>query len=153
MQLVGFNLKKIKAEKSPEFKRSNINTNIEFTDVLKEKLELLKDADAVRISFIFTVSYTEAAQNPNQEKKEKEEEKKHAEVLFDGDIMLSSSKDESKELFKSWKKKQIPEQFRIPLINFILKRCSVKALSLEEELNLPAHIPFPQVRKPNQDSA
>ena len=152
MQLVGFNLKKIKAEKSPEFKRSNINTNIEFTDVLKEKLELLKDADAVRISFIFTVNYTEAQAPEKKEKEEKEEEKKHAEVLFDGDVMLSADKEESKEMLKLWKKKQIPEQFRIPLINFILKRCSVKALSLEEDLSLPSHIPFPQVRKPqNQD--
>ena len=139
MQIIGSNLKKIQAHRTPEFKRSSINTNIEFTDVAKEKMELIKDADIIKISLLFSVTYNE-----------EENKEKLAEILFDGDILFSANKEEAKELTKSWKKKQIPEQLRLPLINFIIKKYSTKALALEEELNLPFHIPFPQVRKGNQ---
>ena len=144
MQLIGFNLKKITAERSSNFKRSSINTNIEFTDIDKEKVDLLKETEAIKISFIFSVTYQDA------EKADKKEEEKTGEVSFNGDIIFSANEEEVKDLTKSWKKKQIPDQFRIPLINFILKKCSVKALSLEEDLNLPVHMPFPQVRKQDQ---
>lgn len=147
MQLIGFNLHKIKAEKSNAFKRSSINTNIEFTNVDKDKLDLLKDAEALKISFVFSITYADAEK---AEKEKKENQENIGEVTFEGDILFSANKDESKDITKSWKKKQIPDQYRIPLINFILKKCSVKALSLEEDLNLPAHIPFPQVRKNQQ---
>lgn len=141
MQLVGFNLKKILAQKSPDFQRGSINTNIEFTEVEKERLDLLKDTDAFKISFVFSITYSET------DKAEKTESKNQGEILFEGDALLSANKEESKELIKSWKKKIMPEQYRIPLINFILKKCSIKALSLEEDLSLPSHIPFPQIRK------
>ncbi len=153
MQLIGFNLKKVSASRSPDFKRGSINTNIEFSDVIKEKLDLLKDTEALKIAFIFSILYSEKEMNPeNQEKnQETKSEKSQGEVTFEGDILFSANKEEAKEITKSWKKKQIPEQFRLPMINFILKKCSVKALSLEEDLNLPSHIPFPQVRKGNQE--
>ena len=151
MQLICFNLNKIKADKSPSFKRSSINTNIEFIDVEKDKLDLLKDTEALKIAFIFSIAYTDVEKDKQEKKEEtKEEIKNEGEISFEGTVLFSANKDESKDLTKSWKKKQIPEQFRIPLINFILKRCSVKALSLEEDLNLPSHIPFPQIRK-NQE--
>ena len=137
MQLIGFNLRKISASRSSDFKKSSINTNIEFVDVIKEKLDLFKEEDALKISFSFMATYTDA----------EDKEKSNGEVNFEGDIILSTNKDESKDIIKSWKKKQISDNIRIPLINFIIKKCSVKALSLEEDLNLPAHIPFPQVQK------
>ena len=153
MQLIGFNLKKISASRSPDFKRGSINTNIEFNDVIKEKLDLLKDTEALKISFVFSIIYSEKESNPeagkNQENKNPAQNQ--GEVTFEGDVLFSANKEEAKDVTKSWKKKQIPEQFRLPMINFILKKCSVKALSLEEDLNLPAHIPFPQVRKQEQN--
>ncbi len=144
MQIIGFNLKKILATRSNSFQRGPINTNIEFTDVNKEKIDLLKDTEGVRISFIFSVVYSD---------QEKKEDLKHGEVSFEGDILFSANKEEAKDIAKSWKKKQIEDKIRIPLINFILKKCSVKALLLEEDLSLPVHIPFPQVRKGNQEQA
>lgn len=141
MQLIGFNLKKIHAERSQNFKRGPINTNIEFVEVEKDKVDFLKDLDAIRISFIFTVTYADP---------EKKDEPKQGEVLFEGDLALSATKDELKDIIKSWKKKQLPDNIRFPLINYILKKCSARALSLEDELNLPTHIPFPQVQKSAQ---
>ena len=54
MQIIGFNLTKVLAERSPDFTRSAINTNIEFSNVEKEKVDLLKDAEAIKISFKFS---------------------------------------------------------------------------------------------------
>lgn len=153
MQVIGFNVQKILAERSPEFKKSNINTNIEFTDIDKEKLDLLKDAEALKFSFVFIITYDDAeksqekSQDKPQEEKSKDSSSKQGEIRFEGNILLSATKDEAKDITKSWKKKQIEDNFRIPLINFILKKCSVKALSLEEDLNLPIHIPFPRIQK------
>ena len=143
MQVIGFNLSKVLAERSPDFTRSAINTNIEFSNVEKEKVDLLKDAEAVKISFKFSVIYED------REKKEK----KNGEVSCEGVIVLSTSKEEAKDFHKSWKKKEVPKDTMIPLYNVILKKCSLKALQLEDDLNLPPHIPFPQIRaQPNQDN-
>ena len=144
MQLIGFNLKKILAQKALEFKRGPINTNIEFSDVKEEEVPLLKDSNAVKISFIFSISYA------HPEKTQDASLENLGEVSFEGEMMFSVTKDEFKEITKSWKKKQIPDQFRVPLINFILTKCSTKALSLEDDLNIPFHIPFPQVRPENK---
>ena len=140
MQLVGFGLKKVLAERYPNFKRGHINTNIEFKEVEKEEIGFLKDAEGLKISFVFSISYLDA---------EKKEEK-YGEVTFEGEMALSVSKEEFKEFTKSWKKKQIPEEYHISLINFIIRKCSTKALALEEALAIPFHIPFPQVKKPDQ---
>ena len=59
---------------------------------------------------------------------------------------MSASKEDSKTLTKSWKKNEIPDGTKIPLFNVILKKCTTKALQLEEELLLPSHIPMPQLR-------
>mgnify|MGYP001576040919 FL=1 len=60
-------------------------------------------------------------------------------------------KELSKEFIKSWKNKEIPKDRMINLYNFILKKCSVRALQLEEDLNLQPHIPFPQVKQQVQN--
>lgn len=136
MKIVGYNLTEIQAKKDPNFKRSSINTNIEFTDIIKEKLEFLKDSEALKTTFKFSVNYKDG----------KNKEDDQAEVSFKGFLMLSVSKDESKEFIKSWKKKEVPKNMVLPLYNFILKKCSIKALQLEEDMGLPSHLPLPQVQ-------
>ena len=142
MQVVGFNLIKISATREMKYERSSINTNIEFTSVEKEELPILKDSEGIKISFKFTIAYGDP------EKKEK----KSAELHFEGIILLGTTKEEAKEFLKDWKKKSVPQNTVIPLYNTILKRCSIKALQLEEDLNLPTHIPFPQVKAQPKDN-
>jgi hypothetical protein len=136
MQIIGFNFTKISAEKAPSFKRTSINTHIQFSDMEKEKNDLLKDSDIIKLKFNFSVNYGDT---------DKEEEKMGC-VMFEGLMVLSTNKDETKEFTKSWKKKQIPKEYTVPLYNFILRRCSIKALQLEEDVSLPMHLPFPQVK-------
>lgn len=141
MRIIGLNFTKILAEKSPDFKLAEINTNIEFEDIAKEDVGLPKeDSESLKITFKFSVNYSD---------KEKKDSKK-GEVVFQGNILLLASKEESKELLKSWKKKELPDQFRISLFNFLLQKCSLRALQLEEEIGLPLHFPLPQLRPGQQ---
>lgn len=134
MKVIGFNLTKIAAEKKQQKITAKPNTSIEFTDIEKEKVDLLKDAEALKISFLYNTSYQD------QEKKEKQ-----GEIIFEGDIALAVSKEESKDIQKSWKKKQVPSSLNLFLFNLILRRCTPKAIMLEDEVSLPFHTPMPRL--------
>lgn len=140
MKIIGFNFAKVSAEKSKEFKLgSKISTNIKFLDIEKEESGIIKEeSETLRISFNFLVKYADT------EKQEKEADR--SEVLLMGFIILMATREESKLLLDSWKKKELPVAFRVPIFNFILKKCSVRALQLEEELGLPLHISLPQLK-------
>ncbi len=146
MKVIGLNFTKISATKDSNFQvGKSINTDIEFTDVAKESVSLLKeDSEALRVSFRFSVTYLES---------DDKKSKKNAEIAFEGNIIVSGTKDESKDIQKAWKKKEIQNSFKVPLFNLILRKCSPKALQLEEELNLPTHIPLPQIRPGPQQPA
>jgi hypothetical protein len=47
--------------------------------------------------------------------------------------------------------KKIPDKMRVPIFNFIMSKCNIKALSLEDDLNLPYHIPMPRLEPPKED--
>ena len=147
MQLIGFNFSKINAEKIHALSPSpTVNTNIEFTDVVKDELALLKDAEVARIGFRFSVIYH--APSPKKESKEQEKENppSDASVIFEGNLLFATPKEKLKELLKHWKKREIPQEIKIPLFNLILHHCTTKALELEEHLSLPPHIPLPQIK-------
>ena len=56
------------------------------------------------------------------------------------------SKPKSPYYWKDGSDKKIPEGIRIGLFNFIMSKCNVKALQLEDELGLPFHVPMPRLR-------
>lgn len=151
MQVIGFNFKKILGEKIAKQSGFSMNTNVEFKEINEEKIELLKDSLALKISFLYSNLYTPQENSEKEKKKSEKQEKseKFGEISCEGEITLSVSKDESKEITKTWKKKQLPNNIRIPLFNLILKKCSPKAVSLADELSLPSPVPLPKI-SPNQ---
>ncbi len=142
MKVIGFNIEEIHAKKSFEFKRANIGTNILFLGIEKAKLDVIKDSESLKVSFKFSIDYKDSEKKESSEKNE---------VLILGNLLLMVSKDESKEFLKSWKNKETPKDKTLGLYNFILRRCSLKALQLEDDLNLTPHIPFPQLRQQPQN--
>ena len=54
MQVIGFNFTKISAEREDKLERYSLNTNIEFTNLEKEEVELLKDSNAIKNQEIFS---------------------------------------------------------------------------------------------------
>lgn len=129
MQIIGFNLIKISAErKEKQQGKLEIKQNINIDDISEDKINISKE-EVIKITFSFNVDYS-----PD-----------FAKLEIKGQTVLLPGKDEAKEIFKEWKKKQIPEHFRIPLFNFIMGKCNIKALELEDELNLPLHLPMPRL--------
>ena len=141
MKVIGFNIEEIIGKKSAELKRYNINTDVTFNSVDKTKLDVLKEEETIRVGFKFLVSYKDAEDKSNE---------KSNEISILGSLLLMVDKELSKEFLKSWKNKEIPKDKIITLYNFVLRKCSVRALQLEEDLNLQPHIPFPQVRPQGQ---
>ncbi|MBI5804042.1 hypothetical protein HY450_02255 [Candidatus Pacearchaeota archaeon] len=141
MQIIGFNFTKIHAEKSPNFRNSHRNYAVEFTNFEKEKIDLLKDAEAINLSFRYSLIYEDKEDASSKEKGEK-----LGETSFEGTIKVSASKEETKDFQKAWKKKQVPTSAALPIQNFILKRCATKSVFLNDEIGLPdPHLKIPQL--------
>ncbi len=135
MRIIGFNFTRISAEKlkeSFEIDKLKIKTSIDVSEIKEIKTSLLKTKNKVLgIDFTFTINY----------------EPKIAQVDLKGKLFASIEPKTSKEVLQKWKKKKMSDEFRHVLFNIILKKSTLKALYLEEELNLPLHMPLPSFRK------
>ncbi len=137
MQVIGFNFTKIGVDRiSGALRPSAINTNIEFNDMVPESIPLLKDQEALRVLFKFSVTYHDSSQK---------KEVKQGEVSFEGTIIIATPRGQAKDIIKGWKKKELPTDVQFPLFNLILRRCTPKALDLEDQVGLPTHIPLPHL--------
>ena len=131
MKVIGFGLTKQFAEKLIEPQSNfSVDTGINIKDVQPSKVDFLKNEDALSFSFELKISY----------------EKDIAKLSFNGNVLVTMDKKSAADVLKKWKDKKIPDLVRIPLFNFIMARCTVKALQFEEEFNLPKHIQIPQFR-------
>ncbi len=132
MRLIGLNFTKISIEKfSDKLENLKVNTNIDVLDITSIKADIFKTKEEfIMINFSFSVNY-----EPNV-----------AKVDISGKMVLELDPKKSKEVLKKWKDKKISDDIRVPLFNIIIRKSSLKALELEEEMNLPSHIPFPTVR-------
>jgi len=149
MQVIGFNFTKISTERELDVRKPAMNTNIEFTNVEKTKVELL-NSDAIKFDFKYNITY----QNEEKEEKKKKEEEKEtnqAEIILEGNIIFSATPTEVKDAVKSWKKKTIPPQTQIPLYNLVLKKCTPHAVHLADQINLPSPVPFPKIKQNTQE--
>lgn len=137
MRIVGFNFEKIEAEKKSLGKgKLEISSNINIKSIEQEKAEIVKDKPVLKLSFEFKIEY-----KPNA-----------ADIKLNGIVLLLVEKDEAKDIIKKWKTKKIPEDLRLPIFNLILTKCNLRALQLEDELNLPAHLPMPKIKKEQQSN-
>jgi len=134
MKIIGFNLTKISIERKekPE-KELKVTQNINIVDITKEKLTISKD-EPLNTSFKLDIDYGGD----------------FAKLEFKGNVILLPEKEETKKILKSWKDKKLSEEFRNPLFNFIMTKCTIKALGLEDELSLPPHIQMPRLAQ-NQE--
>ncbi len=144
--IVGFKLKKILAEtlveassleKNKDIKITKINTKTDLIEISEQKIEM-KDKDALDIGFSFQIDY----------------EPKIAKVVFEGRIISLVEKNQAKKVLDDWKKKQLPKDLRLEVMNTILARCSIKALEVEEDIGIPPHFPLPRFQiQEKQDKA
>ncbi len=134
MRIIGFNLTKIAIQREEKPKdKLEINQNINIKD-LKEESIPISDNKALKLTFGLVIDYSDD----------------FAKLEFEGSVLILPEKEELKNFMDSWKSKKIPDNSRIPLFNFIMNKCNVKALYLEDEMALPYHIPMPRIGSEQQ---
>src|SRR3989344_1750975 len=130
MKIAGLNLTKISVEKfNTKSEELKVSTNIDIQDILELKSDIIRTKDELlAVKFSYIINY-----EPNV-----------AKIEIQGTLIVTLEQKLSREVLKEWKdkEKKIPDDFRIPLFNIILKKSSVKVLDLEDEMNLPLHFPF-----------
>lgn len=138
MRLIGFDFDKISVEKLSEikdFKDLKINTNINVAEIESFESDMLKlKEDLLKVKFSYKINY-----NPD-----------FAVMELAGNVILAMDNKMSKNVLKEWKDKKINSDFQIPLFNIILRKSNIKALQLEEEMNLPLHLSLPFLKKENK---
>ena len=138
--IIGLNFTKVLIEKNShkdKQKVTKIGAKTEILSIEEEKIEI-PDKKAFRANFSFLISY-----EPNL-----------AKILIEGSLLYLDNPEKISEMIHSWKKKSFPQEMRIELLNYILSKCNIRALALEDDFNLPPHIPMPKFQpKPNQPSS
>lgn len=132
MRIIGLNFKKIEAERKKEIQgKLEIKSNLQVEDLKKDFIDLA--GDILQFHFIYSINY-----NPD-----------FAQISFHGAaLVVPDTPEDLKKILKDWKNKKLSEDLRIFVYNFIMAKCNLKALQLEEDLALPPHIPLPRLSKP-----
>lgn len=142
MPIVGFNFNKVFVEKKEnleESKNIQVKNDVLITNVQEEKLPTGKTkADGLKFDFKFSLKYEPGI----------------GEIELVGFIYYLDDSETIKDIFKSWKKdKKIPKEVTSNLVNTVLVKGTIKALTLAQEVNLPPHLPLPTVNpKSNPES-
>lgn len=130
MKIIGFSLHKLLIERKNQLKgKLSIKTKIDIEDIKTEEVPLSKNP-ALKFDFAYFINY-----EPNV-----------AKIEIKGSVIALDDKDEGKDIIKEWKNKKFVSQLKVPLFNFILSKCNIRALEMEDEVGLPLHIPFPKLR-------
>jgi len=132
MKVLGISFYKIDLErKEDSFKNIKISTKLNILGIQKSSSTLLTDSESlIKIKFEYELNY----------------EQDIALLKFSGYLLVSLSHSESDEILNKWEEKKIPEKFKEIIFNSIFRKCNLKALQFEEELNLPPHLPLPSFK-------
>lgn len=134
MKIVGFNLSKILVQREEKLEgKLEVTQNINIKDLVEEDLPISSEK-ALKLKFNFSIKYSKGL----------------ADVEFEGFLVLVPSKEELTQFQEAWKDKKVPDQAKTSLFNFIMEKCNIKALGLEDEVNLPLHIPLPRLTPKTQ---
>lgn len=132
MEIVGFNLTKLYIEKKENITgKWSVNTKIDIKEVKEEKVKLVEDKQVVRLEFEYSINY----------------DPKIAEISFKGIILLMDDPKKTKEMINEWsKKREVLSDIKLQIFNSIFYKCNIKALQLEEDINLPPHLQLPTIK-------
>ena len=132
MKLLGFNFTKIQVEKHKDrVEGLKIGTRIDVSEIQEAKAGMLKTKEEIlAVKFSYGLDY----------------EPEMAKLDLEGNLIISLESKKAREVLKQWKDKKMPEDFRTTLFNLVLRKASLRALQLEEEMNLPIHLQLPNLK-------
>ena len=129
--IVGFNLTKILVErKKPVTGKIKINHDLRIENVEQRPLPLKDKKNALVFDFIFHILYEPGV----------------GEIAIQGNVLYYDDSKKLSAVLEQWKKsKKVSPEISVEVINTIFAKCNVRALELSQELNLPLHLPMPQI--------
>jgi len=133
MRLIGFNFTKIQAERLKDKTDSiKFNSKVNIPSIEPLKTDLIKTKEEiVKINFDYLLSY----------------EPEFAKIEISGNVLISLDSKLAKQVLKGFNEPNTPDDFKIFVLNLILKKVNLKSLQIEEELNLPMHLPLISLNK------
>lgn len=137
MGVIGLVINKIVLERmAPLVGKVNINNNAAIKQIEKTDIMMgAKKQDALKFVFEFKSDY-----EPNL-----------AYIMLIGDVLWMDKQEQIEDIKKQWDaSKKISPEIMTAVINTILARCTVEALILSRELNLPSPIPVPRIQINNE---
>lgn len=125
MRILGFNFTKISASRLEKIgKTTKIHQKFDISDISEEENSLIKDTNLLKVTFKYSVTY----------------EPKNALIELDGIIILTDDKKDLQQMAKDWKKKKnVDKELYLLITKSALDRCILKAMTIEQEFNLPIH--------------
>lgn len=137
MPIVAFNITKILAQKIQEKPKPpiNIKNNTSITNIQQLQTPTQNNKKLLKFNFTFSTKY----------------EKHIGEITINGNVIYLDQEKNIKQILDTWKKnKTINKELMSQILNLILTKCNIRALSLSEEIALPPPINLPIVR-PKQE--
>ena len=130
MSVVGFNLKKIVAER---MKRATgevkVSTNVVITAIEEHKLSK-EESKVLSFSFDFTSTY----------------EPEIGRFKFTGTLLFLCKKEDYETALKQWtEEKQLDKEVGANVIEAILNQCNIVSVLISREVNLPPPLPTRKV--------
>jgi hypothetical protein len=133
IKLAGFKYTKLSAERVEDFKGDlKITPNINISNIDKPKSSIKQDS--LVVDFIFGVDYNGLGK-----------------IELFGKMYLIVDSKTVKEVIDGWNLKKLDNEINMVILNIIMQKASLKALELEEELNLPPHIQLPRLQLEKQE--
>lgn len=137
MAVIGFNLKKILVERKGLVRGEvKVGTKMNIVNVKKEETKIITGKNVLALDFEFIIKYMGVEDSIGNV----------ANINFEGTVLYLIDPKETKKILEDWKKKELPEELKLKVLNTILAKCNIKALVLEEDLGLPPHIPLPKFK-------
>ena len=135
---MGFNFTKINVERTGgSGENLKVNTNMDISDIDKAEIDFFKGKDEIIVAkFKYSINYSQD----------------FAKIEFEGNIIISLNSKQAKNALNDWKDKKVSDDIKHFVFSVILRKANVKALQLEDEMNLPFHIPMPRISKDNEEN-
>ncbi|MBN2457509.1 hypothetical protein JXB31_00070 [Candidatus Woesearchaeota archaeon] len=137
MTIIGFNFTSIKAERSNPIKgKIGVQNSVKIEDIKESDLIVGSNKNKTMIfEFIYTSKYS-----PNI-----------GEITLKGSLVMMADPKKVVEVVTAWKsgkkeEKNLPKDVMAPVINTVLNKCSIMALQMTREVNLPPQIQLPKVK-------
>jgi len=133
MPVVGFNLEKAAVEKKkPLQKGMQARHNITIVSVKPEDIVIGENSKkpGLRFSFEYEVDY----------------QPEIGRIDIAGHILYLDDEKTIKNIMKQWdKEKKMTPELTSKILNTAIIKCTIKALNLSQDVNLPPHLPIPTI--------